>query len=323
MPECKDCSRCNHHYGSCCANCIQQFTLRYRNSCLSASSPEQITWFSSASGGSACFFVGSSYTTPSISTTTTYYAEAGSGCQSLTRTAVQAIIDPLPAAPAGSNVSRCGTGTVTLSASSTEQIYWLHAATGGTLLATAASYTTPSISATTTYYAEAGNTCRSATRTPLGSRQYRVPAAPSSSNVSRCGSGTVTLTATSTEQIYWYDAASGGTLLATASSYTSPVLTVTTTYYSEAGNTCRSATRTAVQAITAPIPSPPVSNDASRCGSGSVALSATSPEQIYWYNAPSGGTLLGTGTTYNTPSISATTTYYVETGNPAEAIVFQ
>ena len=281
---------------------------------LSASSPEQITWFSSASGGSA-LFVGSSYTTPSISTTTTYYAEAGSGCQSLTRTAVQAIIDPLPAAPAGSNVSRCGTGTVTLSASSTEQIYWYSAATGGTLLATAASYTTPSISATTTYYAEAGNTCRSATRTPIQAIINPVPAAPSSSNVSRCGSGTVTLTATSTEQIYWYDAASGGTLLATASSYTSPVLTVTTTYYAEAGNTCRSATRTAVQAIIAPIPSPPVSNDASRCGSGSVALSATSPEQIYWYNAPSGGTLLGTGTTYNTPSISATTTYYVETGN--------
>jgi hypothetical protein len=52
------------------------------------------------------------------------------------------------------------------------------------------------------------------------------------SDVSRCGSGTVTLTATG-NTLRWYDAASGGTLLYTGESFTTPSLTTTTTYYVE------------------------------------------------------------------------------------------
>jgi len=53
----------------------------------------------------------------------------------------------------------------------------------------------------------------------------------------------------------------------------------------------------------------------SRCGTGSVALGASpSAGTVYWWDAASDGNLLGTGTTFNTPSISATTTYYASTG---------
>jgi hypothetical protein len=53
--------------------------------------------------------------------------------------------------------TRCGTGTVDLSAvpSAGATVKWYAAATGGTALASGASFTTPSISATTTYYAGA------------------------------------------------------------------------------------------------------------------------------------------------------------------------
>ncbi|HRH67530.1 MAG TPA: T9SS type A sorting domain-containing protein, partial [Bacteroidia bacterium] len=255
-----------------------------------------------------------SYTTPSISTTTTYYAEAGNTCRSTTRTAVQAIINPLPAAPASSDVSRCGPGTVTLTATSPEQIYWFDAAIGGTLLATATSFTTPSLISTVVYYAEAGNTCRSATRTAVQAIISAIPAPPVSNNVSRCGTGTVTLVAVSPEQVYWYSAASGGTLLGTGLSYTTPSISATTTYYLETGNTCRSS-RISVNAIVNAIPSPPVTSSVSRCGPGSLTLSATSAETIYWYSAPSAGTLLNTGTSFTTPSLSTTTTYYIETGD--------
>ena len=53
--------------------------------------------------------------------------------------------------------SRCGTGTVALSATATAgaSINWFSALTGGTSLFTGASFTTPSISSNTTYYAEA------------------------------------------------------------------------------------------------------------------------------------------------------------------------
>lgn len=52
---------------------------------------------------------------------------------------------------------------------------------------------------------------------------------------------------------------------------------------------------------------------ASRCGTGTVSLSATaSSGTISWFAAATGGTALGTGATFNTPSISTNTNYYVE-----------
>ncbi len=48
----------------------------------------------------------------------------------------------------------------------------------------------------------------------------------------------------------------------------------------------------------------------SRCGSGSVQLAASGTGTIKWYSAATGGSLLGTGSPWTTPSISSTTTYY-------------
>jgi hypothetical protein len=54
----------------------------------------------------------------------------------------------------------------------------------------------------------------------------------------------------------------------------------------------------------------------SRIGAGTVILGATaSLGSINWYSAAAGGTLLGTGTSCTTPTITTTTTYYVEAVN--------
>lgn len=60
------------------------------------------------------------------------------------------------------------------------------------------------------------------------------------------------------------------------------------------------------------------SNSASRCSNGSVALTATANtgNTINWYTSASGGSPVASGETFNTPSLTATTTYYVA----AEAI---
>ncbi|MBI2258272.1 MAG: choice-of-anchor J domain-containing protein [Flavobacteriia bacterium] len=51
----------------------------------------------------------------------------------------------------------------------------------------------------------------------------------------------------------------------------------------------------------------------SRCGTGTVTLGATaSAGNVKWYDQSSGGTLLHTGTSYTTPSIGITTSYWVE-----------
>lgn len=49
------------------------------------------------------------------------------------------------------------------------------------------------------------------------------------------------------------------------------------------------------------------------CGQGSVSLAATSNEgTIRWYGVATGGNVLGTGTTFSTPSINTTTSYWAE-----------
>lgn len=82
---------------------------------------------------------------------------------------------------------------------------------------------------------------------------YGIPAAPTATDGSRCGTGAVTISATGLggESIDWYAAASGGTALLTNSeTYTTPSISTTTIYYAEARNThgTVSATRTAVTA---------------------------------------------------------------------------
>ena len=145
-----------------------------------------IDWYDAATGGTLLQGSSTSFTTPSISATTIYHAEARNtttGCISVTRTAVTATINAVPAAPAGTDNARCGTGTVALSASlSGAVIDWYANASGGAALASGSNtFTTPSISATTIYYAQsriAATGCISATRTAVTATVNAVPSAP-------------------------------------------------------------------------------------------------------------------------------------------------
>src|SRR5205085_5358869 len=152
---------------------------------------ETVDWYAAASGGSPLLSGSTSYTTPSISITTTYYAQTrntGSGCISDTRTPVVATINNTPVAPVASNGSRCGTGTVTISATpgAGETIDWYAASTGGIALTTGSnSFTTGSISSTTTYFAQARNiSCGgiSPSRTAVTATISNTPAAPTGTN---------------------------------------------------------------------------------------------------------------------------------------------
>lgn len=72
-----------------------------------------------------------------------------------TKTQTNYITISKPAAPAVNNGSRCGPGSVTLSSSSSDTIKWYASMNATTPLATGNPFITPSISTTTTYYAEA------------------------------------------------------------------------------------------------------------------------------------------------------------------------
>jgi hypothetical protein len=60
-----------------------------------------------------------------------------------------------------------------------------------------------------------------------------------------------------------------------------------------------------------PKPASPTSSSFTRCGSGSVTLSGAGCTNMAWYDASSKGNLLGTGTTFTTPTLSANRTYFL------------
>lgn len=132
----------------------------------------------------------------------------------------------------------------------------------------------------------------------------------------RCGDGTLILQAVSSSSlIYWYDAQTGGNLMATGSSFTTPYLTQTTTYYASAfPASCTTGTRSAVTATintqpSAPNPDPVVPV----CSGESAQLTATvTVGTLNWYDAPIGGNIIGTGSPFTTATLTANTTFYAE-----------
>ncbi|MEO7978420.1 T9SS type B sorting domain-containing protein [Flavobacterium sp.] len=131
-----------------------------------------------------------------------------------------------------------------------------------------------------------------------------------------CDSGTFTLTATTTPgtTISWYDSAVSTTPLATRTSFTTPVVTTSTTYYADSG--CITNRKSVVAIVNNTPNDPTVLPPAPRCGTGSVLLEATSNVGIInWFKTLSGGSSVYQGNNFTTPVISTNTTYYAEASN--------
>jgi hypothetical protein len=235
------------------------------------------------------------------------------------------------------HMSSCGASAITFTGTALGAgitLDWYDAASGGNLLSQGTTtYTTPVISTTTTYYVAARNTttgCVSATRTAVIATIYAIPTISTATGASICASGTTTLQATTAAgTINWYAASTGGASLGTGTSFTTPNINTTTTYYADVTNNgCTSSPRTAVVATVNALPTLTSTTGASICGTGTATLQATAAAgTINWYAASTGGASLGTGTSYTTPSIATNTTYYAAvtnngcTSNPRTAVV--
>ncbi len=282
---------------------------------LSVSKGDSYTWYDAISGGNI-LTTSQIYTTPVLTTTTTYYVVViTNGCVNAP-TAVTAYVTPFPQAPTASSAVVCSGSSADLHASGTSGVYnWYDTPSGGIPIISSPDYTTPTLTATTIYYVENSiNQCVSP-RTPVTVTVNPIPTAPVSQNTTVCYGTSATLTASTSTSgtCQWYHAAAGGPLLATGFTYTSPVLTGSTTYYVQANNGSCASTRTAVNVIVqTPLPIPTVSG-AIICPGSVTTLTATGTGGIYsWYNAPKGGTLLITNTSFTTPVLMVNTTYYVE-----------
>jgi len=201
-----------------------------------------IDWYSAATGGTALLTGNTYYTTPSLSSTATYYAESRNGtggCTSAARTPVTAAIN-IVSAPAATDYYQCDPGTAVISAtpSAGETIDWYSAATGGTALKqSSASYTTPNLTSSyNIYYAGSKNTatgCVSSSRTPVNIYVSYSPSnimlSSNTSTICQGSSQALSITGGTISNIFVEKFNNG-----LSSSFTQSVLTgAISTYYSE------------------------------------------------------------------------------------------
>lgn len=167
------------------------------------------------------------------------------------------------------------------------------------------------------YIVEYGGTLGELPLNISASSSIYTTAITSTTPASICGSGAISLEAAASNNgdVLWFDAITGGNQIGTGTTYTTPSLTATTTYYVLASfNGCLNGTRYPVIATVTPIPSIISVTGQLVCDSESASLSATaSAGTINWYNVSNGGTSLGTGPTFITPILYNTTNYYVDT----------
>jgi Concanavalin A-like lectin/glucanases superfamily/Ig-like domain CHU_C associated len=318
-----------------------------------------INWYDVPTGGTS-LGTGNSFTTPSISTNTTYYVDATNGCTILPRTAVIATISSVSTANAAGPNTICQSASPTAMALTGATVgggattgAWSIISGGGTLSSTAQTATPATVT-----YMPASNftgtvTLRLTSNNGVGcaaatsDRTINVNMASTAiagGTISVCQSAfptAITLTGATVGDGAttgaWSIISGGGTLSSTAQTATPATVTytpaanfsgtVTLRLTSDFGVGCTAATadRTinvnASTSITSTTP-------ASRTGAGTLVLGATaSIGTINWYDSLTSGILLGTGTSFTTPFISATTTYYAEavngvcSSNPRTAVI--
>jgi len=281
------------------------------------------SWFDSPTGG-LLLWIGGSYTTLPLFTTTTFYVQEtdASGCTSA-RTAVTVAVNPLPAAPAASAspASICSGTSATLIATAPGGTYdWFNVPFGGASLATGDTFVTPALTVTTVYWVQTtdSNGCVSL-RTPVTVIVNRTPPAPTliARPATVCaGNSTVIRARNPLGTINWYDAPSGGTLLGTGRIFTTSPLAVTTTYYADITLGGCTGARSAITITVIPLPPSPTVAAQTICYGTSATLNATAPGGLYtWYLTPTGGVPVWFGASYTTLPLFASTTYYVQTNS--------
>ncbi len=281
---------------------------------LSITSPQSgvnYNWYNSQAK-TTLLFTGTTFVTGAITSDSTFYVDADNGvCSSSGLTSVQVTLNAVPAAPSVANASQaiCSGSSATFSISGAQEGYtynWYSSAAGGTALASGTDFITPGLTSSQTYYVEAVNNagCISASRTPVNV-SISPPPAVSAQGITICPGSTADLTATSTDEsavINWYASASGGSILFTGTTFTTPVLNADTAYYVEAvDNTtgCISATRLAVAIqILKPLSVPVVMVDAT--GISSVTFQWAAVAGATGYQVSTDG-----GKTYSSPTSGA------------------
>ncbi|MGV3767462.1 MAG: gliding motility-associated C-terminal domain-containing protein [Chitinophagaceae bacterium] len=278
-------------------------------------------------------FTGASFSTPVLTSNTTYYVTvSGSNrCENnaASAKAVSVTVNTLPATvevdPDGTTACTGNATTLRVSNVQTGSTYaWFTAESGGIQLATGSSFTTPVLTTRTAYYVEARSGNCAGLRTRVEVQVVSRPPLPQvdATGTTICAGSPAVLNVAAPNALLvyrWYDAASGGNLLAEGVQFTSGVLTAPATYYVAAAlaTGCESSARTRVDVQVVALPLAPqvegVENPLCIGASAELrVLNAVTGTQYRWFTAAVGGSPVADGAVFNTGALNTSTTFYVE-----------
>ncbi|MFN6358267.1 MAG: Ig-like domain-containing protein [Bacteroidota bacterium] len=277
-----------------------------------------VNWFANLTGGTV-LFTGSNFTTPSISASTTYYVEAtNNGCSTVPRVSVVATINAAPTATATASGSTaiCQGGSVVINANTgTGLTYQWRNASGNIPGAINASLTANAAGAYKVVVTNTNGCIDSSAAVSVTVNALPTATATAATATTFCQGDSVVINAnTGTGLTYQWRNAGINIPLATSSNFKA---TASGSYRVVVTNTngCLDSSSAIIVTVNS-IPSISSVTSASRCGNGTIVLGATASAGIVnWYTSITGGISVGTGTSFTTPAINATTTYYVDASN--------
>jgi formylglycine-generating enzyme required for sulfatase activity len=280
-----------------------------------------------------------SFTTASSTDNATYWVRVSNTAGSVDSNLVIVSVRPsISTQPASATIDAGGTSLLTVVASGPSLSYqWFRGAVGVTtsLVGTnSASFTTPALNDTATYWVRVSNTAGSA-NSDLATIAVRpsITSQPGSQSINSGTATTLAVTAVgSTPLTYqWYQGAVGTTTTpvgTNSSTFTTPVLTTTASYWvriSNASGTVNSSGATvtmnaAPRIITQPSSIAITRGDATTLN---VVVSGTAPLRFEWYEGAAGTFTKRVGTnssSFTTPALITTTSYWVRVLNSSGVV---
>lgn len=206
--------------------------------------------------------------------------------------------------------TRCGTGSVTLQAvSNTGVVNWYDAPTGGSIIGTGNSFSTPSITSDTVFYAVAHTAnCSDLSRVPVTAYVVQKPVLTFTSPQYMCDESNMTIDVQTTSGILnWFDDVNATTPIFTGTHFVVPNIHQNTVFYAEANNNNCLSDRVP---ILINVHALPVASDETHeiCSNQSIVLDAGNPGMSY---------LWSTGQTTQTITSSGLNNYSVVITTPA------
>ncbi|HYI08173.1 MAG TPA: hypothetical protein VEK57_03795 [Thermoanaerobaculia bacterium] len=266
----------------------------------------------------------------SPSTTTDYWVRVTGRCGAVnSNTAKISIAPTITTQPAGGSVTKGSTRTLSVAATGTQLSYeWYLGAGTTTRVATTASYTTPPLNADAIYWARvwSGNAYRDSAQAVFTVCQPRTVNIGTNTSVSGAAVTLFVSGSASGETFTWYRGESGDT--SAPAGYVGNITVYpleTTRYWVRTTQSSCTADSPAVTVlvcypkITAQPQSAMINSGTTR--TLTVAATGTPALSYQWYRGDTGVTTtpVGTGPSYTTPALTATTKYWVRVQTSASA----